>query len=267
MSRLSLSLVACLTLVQSVGATDLSQIDRSIAKEPLYRTKTPEYCLLVFGPEAKTRVWLVRDGDTLYVDRNGNGDLTEPGAKVAADARNSSPAENVFTFQAGDVRAGKYLHKDLAVSMVKLADFADSDEVVKAHVSKDPQARGYMVAIEMEIPGLEGRGAGGRVIQQAVFADYHGLLRFAQEASDAPIIHFGGPLQVSLWYPQRLQIGRSVDVTLGVGTPGLGSGTMAYIFYDGVIPRNAYPKLEVTYPPVQPGEPPLKELYELRGRC
>ncbi len=29
--------------------------------------------------------WLVRDGDTLYVDRNGNGDLTEPGEKVAAE--------------------------------------------------------------------------------------------------------------------------------------------------------------------------------------
>ena len=267
MSRLSLSLVACLTLVQSVGATDLSQIDRSIAKEPLYRTKTPEYCLLVFGPEAKTRVWLVRDGDTLYVDRNGNGDLTEPGEKVAADPRDSKPEENVYTFQAGDVRDGKHLHKDLAVSMVKLADFADSDEAVKAHVSKDPQARGYMVAIEMEIPGLEGRGAGGRVIQQAVFADYHGLLRFARNPREAPIIHFGGPVQITLFYRQRLQMGRSVDVTLGVGSPGVGPGTMAYVFYDGVIPRTAYPKLEVTYPPVRPGEPPLRELYELRGRC
>jgi hypothetical protein len=124
-----------------------------------------------------------------------------------------------------------------------------------------------MVAIEMGIPGLEGRGAGGRVIQQAVFADYHGLLRFARQPRDAPIIHFGGPLQMTLFYPQRLQMGQSVDVTLGVGTPGLGAGTMAYIFYDGVIPRTAYPKLEVTYPPVRPGAAPRKELYELRGRC
>jgi hypothetical protein len=223
--------------------------------------------LLVFGPQAKTRVWLVRDGDTLYVDRNGNGDLTEAGEKVAAYARDSKPDENVYTFQAGDVRDGKHLHKDLVVSMVKLADFADSDEAVKAHVRKDPQARGYMVAIEMEIPGLEGRGAGGRVIQQAVFADYHGLLKFARKPRDAPIIHFGGPLQISLFYPQRLQVGRSVDVTLGVGSPGLGAGTMAFLFYDSVIPRTAYPKLEITYPPVRPGVPPLKELYELRGRC
>ena len=79
MSRLSLTLVACLILCSNAWTADLTRIERFIAKEPLYKTKAPEYCLLVFGPEAKTRVWLVRDGDTLYVDRNGNGDLTEPG--------------------------------------------------------------------------------------------------------------------------------------------------------------------------------------------
>ncbi len=38
-------------------AGDLGKIDRTIAKEPAYQTK-PKYCLLVFGPEAKIRVWL-----------------------------------------------------------------------------------------------------------------------------------------------------------------------------------------------------------------
>src|SRR5712692_3344625 len=69
---------------QNPGATlaaDLTKIDRKIAKEPAYQSQ-PKYCLLVFGPEAKTRVWIVLDGDTLYVDRNGNGDLTEEGEKV-----------------------------------------------------------------------------------------------------------------------------------------------------------------------------------------
>src|SRR4051794_32966947 len=86
-------------------AADLSHIDRAIRKEPAYRTKSPKYCLLVFGPEAKTRVWLVLDGGTLYVDRNGNGDLTEPGEKVAAE-KAEGVAEGVYTFQAGAVRDG-----------------------------------------------------------------------------------------------------------------------------------------------------------------
>src|SRR5262245_26057979 len=66
-------------------APDLTRIDRRIAKEPAYRSKEPRYCLPVFGPEAKTRVWLVFDGDTLYADVNGNGDLTEAGERGVAD--------------------------------------------------------------------------------------------------------------------------------------------------------------------------------------
>src|SRR5262249_53623687 len=58
------------------SAADLAKIDRTISKEPAYKNK-PKYCLVVFGTEAKTRIWLVQDGDVLYVDRNGNGDLTE----------------------------------------------------------------------------------------------------------------------------------------------------------------------------------------------
>jgi hypothetical protein len=75
-------------------ATDLTLIDRCIAKEPVYQSKSPKYCLLVFGPEAKTRVWLVLDGDTLYVDRNGNGDLTEENERVQNNGKD---------FEAGDI--------------------------------------------------------------------------------------------------------------------------------------------------------------------
>jgi hypothetical protein len=59
-------------------AVDYDGIERGLAKEPVYQGK-PEYCLLVFGLEAKTRVWLVIDGDRAYLDRNANGDLTEDG--------------------------------------------------------------------------------------------------------------------------------------------------------------------------------------------
>jgi hypothetical protein len=50
-------------------------------KEPAYRHE-PRYALLVFGPDCEQRVWMVLDGTTLYVDRNGNGDLTEPNERV-----------------------------------------------------------------------------------------------------------------------------------------------------------------------------------------
>jgi WD40 repeat protein len=64
-------LLAALVFAMPLPAADLATVDRSIKKEPVFQTKTPKYGLLVFGPNAKDRVWLVLDGDTLYVDRNG----------------------------------------------------------------------------------------------------------------------------------------------------------------------------------------------------
>src|SRR5207244_1492585 len=104
-------------------AADLSKVDRTIAKEPAYQTK-PKYCLLVFGPEAQHRVWLVLDGDTLYVDRNGNGDLTEPGEKVAAE-KGEGAEEGEYTFKVGDIRDGQRLHKELNVRVSKLDHLVD----------------------------------------------------------------------------------------------------------------------------------------------
>ncbi len=89
MSNLRLKLATVCLAVWATWATwslpalavDLTKLDRTIAKEPAYKT-APKYCLLVFGADAKTRVWLVIDGDALYADRNGNGDLTEKGEQL-----------------------------------------------------------------------------------------------------------------------------------------------------------------------------------------
>jgi hypothetical protein len=116
-----LSLISTLVVVGNTAATawdaDLTKIDRTIAKEPAYESK-PQYCLLVFGPEAKTRVWLVRDGDVLYVDRNGNGDLTEDGERVISTG---SPDP---VFEAGDIAeaGGRVKHTQL------LLQFHDNDQ-------------------------------------------------------------------------------------------------------------------------------------------
>jgi hypothetical protein len=67
----------------ALTAADSFTIDRSLRREPAYGTK-PQYCLLVFDPEAKTRVWLVASGEAFYADRNGDGNLTEPGKRIYA---------------------------------------------------------------------------------------------------------------------------------------------------------------------------------------
>lgn len=69
-------------------AVDLMRIERQLAAEPAYQAASQDYCLLVFGPAADTRIWLVRDGATLHVDLNGNGRLGEEGESFRAAVGN-----------------------------------------------------------------------------------------------------------------------------------------------------------------------------------
>ena len=257
-----------LLAVGSAAAADLHHINRTIAREPAYKSKAVKYALLVFGPDAGTRVWLVLDGDTLYVDRNGNGDLTEPGKKVQAEKNDSSePSEGVYSFKAGDIHAGPFVHKDLYVRVTKLDHLAEDYDLIKTFLAKKPAGRGYTVMVEVEMPPWKGNGVGGRVTQRAVYLDVQGVLQFADTPQNAPIIHFGGPWHVTLNGPLQLTCGRETDLIVCVGTPGLGAGTTAWINYEGVIPEKVYPVVEITYPPSRPGSPPIREFYELKHRC
>jgi len=243
----------------------LSQVQRKLSKEPVYRTK-PKYCLLALGPEPGTRVWLVQDGDTLYVDRNGNGDLTAPADKVAAEKQDAAD-EGAYIFKAGDICDGERLHKELTVYVNKLDRLAEIDENVKTFAQRNPGGRGYQVFLEVEMPGWKGAGIGGRVQQRVFYLDANGVFQFADRAADAPIVHFGGPWQVSFFGPQKLTVGRDSDVVLGVGSPGIGPGSTAWIGYEGVIPTDKHPTLEVEYSPKHAGDRPVREHYELKRRC
>ena len=256
---MSIMLLACTVLLTPLlSAADLTKIGRSIRKEPAYQSK-PRYCLLVFGSDAATRVWLVLDGNRLYVDRNGNGDLTEPGEVITA--KDGGYEGDAHLFSAGEIPEGKLRHKNLTVRIVKLDRLAGYDEQAKEILAKNPHGSGYAaVEIEIEMPGHK----------DASFMagqDVTGVLQFADRASDAPIIHFGGPWQLSLFGRQRLTAGREADLILGLGTPGVGAGTTSYVAYEGVVPENVRPTAEITYPPRREGETPLRELYELKQRC
>jgi len=136
-------------------AADLSKIDRTIGKEPAYQSK-PKYCLVVFGPEAKTRVWMVLDGDVLYVDRNANGDLTETGKRVAGKKFVGTITEIDGTTQ-----------HDLTVSV---------DQNDKGQWEVTNASAGFDSAFTKYKQRLENR------------------FQFADRPQDAPVIHFDGRL-------------------------------------------------------------------------
>jgi hypothetical protein len=228
-----LSLLSTLLVVGNTAGTawgaDLTRIDRTIAKEPAYKSK-PKYCLLVFGPEAKTRVWLVLDGDTLYVDRNGNGDLTEKGERfvLALDEYDRKRGRRVWNV--GDIAASgaKVRYTGLQVS-----DIAGDAKCVGG--------LGPGHGISVNVPVGKDRVpqcAGGFVYPR------HGFrLQFAARPADAPIVHFGGPLRMILLQPQRLTAGMKAGVEYElearVGTPGLGKDTAALINSDDPLEANS----------------------------
>ena len=263
--RLSAILTMLVFSTTGSAAVDLAKIERTLVKEPAYRSK-PKYCLLVLGPEAKTRVWLVQDGDTLYVDRNGNGDLTEPNEKVAAE-KSVDTEEGVYTFKAGDLRDGQHLHKELTLYVMKMDHMAEREEAIRDLLKKNPKARGYYLFLEVEMPGRKGAATGGRIQQRSFLVDSTGVLQFSERPQDAPLLHFGGPWQVTLFGKQQLVVDRETDLVLGVGSPGVGPGTFTWIDYENVIPTDKYPTLDAIYPPKRPSETPLREHYELKQRC
>jgi hypothetical protein len=253
-------------------AADLATIDRTIKKEPKYAGQ-PRYCLLVFGREAKHRVWLVQDGNTLYVDRNGNGDLTEADKKVIAAKSQPGDGERAYSFEVGELKLGGKTHKGLEVVLCPLKELAGNPNLmemphVAAAVKKHPNEITGRITLDVECESLKGSGVGGRVNYMLMLFDTRGVFQLGRSPADAPIVHLDGPLQVTFYANKPTWVGgRSQDTVLCVGTAGYGPGTFAMIKYQDTIPPDKHPTIEATYKPKDPANKPLKKLYELKERC
>lgn len=259
-----LNVAVCLMIVDVgfVHASDLDKINRSLAKEPAYQSKAPKYALLVFGPEARTRTWLVLDGTTLYVDRNRNGDLTEAGEKVSGTKGSQASLEDdVYTFAVGELRDGDRRHVNATLIVTGL----NSASKTKTDTGSGPHSPNFRIRMEAEIPGFQGATKDGHVLQMAASND--GSLQFADRPREAPILHFAGPLTIVVSGQPTFRVNREMELYLDLGTPGRGQGTFVYTAYEGAVPPGVSPRAEIVFPAQKPGAPPVKAIYELKGRC
>lgn len=271
--------LALLALSAAAPAADPAKADRTLRKEPAYRGE-PGYCLLVFGPEAKDRAWLVLDlvsepsdargeKDALYVDRDGSGDLTQPGKRVPVTMRSGQSFDRFSrrehpwyspSFAAGDVpgREGKARCTDLKVEVPAMY----VGRYRPCQLSAKVNGRLYT--------------AGGP------------LLRFGATPKDATVIHFDGPLAMRLnmetgvlhvpvnydggepapaYYEEEAFVrGKARDLYAQVGAAGQGRGTFAALSA-GDVPAGVHPVAEVEFPAAVPGAGPLRERVALDGRC
>ena len=240
------------------GGADLDHIDRTIGKEPAYRAK-PSYCLLVLGPQARTRVWVVRDGLTLYVDRNGDGDLTQPGKRVEIAQHQHGfllRGQAIAARQRGD-HAARIEYDSGTFYCPELVDADDgryTNFVVFLQKTRS-------IVMFLKTPNGWTQGAS---------ADLGGDLRFADSPQDAPVIHFGGPLTMAIanvgeLFPE-FPDGQKHLYAATVGTPGRGPGTFASVQLTG-IPEGIWPVAEIEFPR-RPGEPaPQRQHVDLLTRC
>ena len=226
-------LVACGFLVVGVPPTaaDLGKIDRSLAREPSYKG-TPGYCLLVFGADARTRVWLVKDGATLYLDRNGNGDLTEDGERLGGKAVKPAGAISAAAGKKYEIRQ---------CNLTKFAGPKDQQEYCHIAIDVDGAFRQYSFA------------------------------GFADTPKNAPVVHFDGPLTIEV-ADKNVTLVRGekpTDLSVYMLTRGHGErvGSTALVDYNLGVPAGARPVVEVEYRSKDPGGKPVTARYALKQRC
>lgn len=207
------SIALGLVLLAEPRPIDLTTLDRTIRVEPAYPA-TPAYCLFVFGPQARHKVWVVRAGNDLFIDRNGNGDLTDPGERLSFGG-----------------------------TSVSFGDIVEPD-TKRVH-------RNFR--LNFRPGGFRAWVNASRLGQQMVATQEHEKPNFAPRPEEAPIIHFDGSLTMSRYSTlEKLPRGatrQTEDNSLRVmlGSAGLGKGTFAAVIYDCVEKRGPL-MVEIDYP-------------------
>ncbi len=238
--RLAAGLLVLALSVPAASAADLSMIDRRIAREPAYLTKMPKYCLLVFGLKAKARVWVVVDqpegkAGAVYVDRNGNGDLTEEGERVPV-------SWGSYAGELGAIPAADDCHS-FAVEELKPRGSQPKHCTLRMR-----EVRGDTQLILRTPSGCW---------QYVGYDEEADPFRFGDCPGDAPVVHFAGPLEVRLFGPTPTFVrGKTSELNVKVGTPGAGKGTFAALGCCH-LPGGSCLAAEVEFPPRSGKEKPF----------
>jgi hypothetical protein len=271
MVQLLLTLVAVASWPDPTFAVDLAGIDRTIRKEPDYQSPSRQYALFVFGPEARVRVWAVIDGDSLYLDRNGNGDLTEAGERlspiepVLRRPENRPEAELLQTFnfntRFGPQGAAERGLEGPILSCVPdlywfhVFRYVPREDYVARNVDEKRQLeRQHKAPIRVAV------GLNNRTSQEVHTA-------FGDRPETAPVIHFDGPLILAVvprgQAPFEIVRGQETWMEVRLTTPGINAVTVANL--DG-IPEPACPVAEIEYPARQAGRSPVQVRVDLAER-
>ena len=240
---------ACVLLTAVLGRAadgpDLEGFDRRTPKEPSYTSKRPLYGLLVFGPEAQARVWMVLDRsdpdskpyDVLYADLDADGDLTEPAERLVGQIQG-----NNVRFRLPDLT-------DPATGAVH------TNFTARASGGPDPT-----VMVSLTWRGRRKMGGGYPEDPE------DGYLAFAADPAKAPVMwaHGDEPFHFQRWCGGRLPIGGEEDFKVFVGQRGAGPNSF-WAFQEHFLPESEGVQATLVYRDAEDKERRLTCL--LKERC
>jgi hypothetical protein len=271
-------------------AHDLGTIGRAIWKEPVYRSEEPRYGLLVLGPKADTCIWVVLDlaydplreepgvKDSLYVDVNGDGDLTDPRERIPVTVITKKSSELGLPTRIGSLVLEDH---DMHVPRFHVGDVKGHDgKTVYAEMVVDVGwyifgRKDRKVTVSVDVPGYGRQSVGGE------------QLWFADRPVKAPVIWFDGPLTLRLapsgllhlpvdytgkeppppWYEEfPLVRGATMPLRAQIGWAGVGLGTF-HALSNEQPPQDVHPIAKVVFPHAESERPPIEVSVELSKRC
>jgi hypothetical protein len=209
---------------------------------------------LLFGPEATLAVWVVLDGETLYVDRNGNGDLTDGGERFAKEA------ECKGVELADPDGKTKYLIESVQTDNTSYTPAA----------RKERAEKGIPPELCVNV----------RVTGPVEYRQYCDIQQLRDDPKKAMVAHFHGPLTAEVrkinWkVPDAMGLRRGPDPTplpVIIGTMSATHGCWVVVRTCGdgkacAFPDGVRPVAEVEFPPAGPRTPAVKGKFALDGFC
>jgi hypothetical protein len=197
----------------------------------------PEYCWLVFGPEAKIRILLRLQGNKAYIDRDGKGEFI-------------GREKTVFDGQ-----------QYFGVDDLRIADPDNQATYTITQISRSdaPHPRGVSVSVRVQGP--------------VEYGEYCGV-EMTPSPENAKEAHFHGPLTVELtpkapWTLQRG--GKPTQLRVNIGTTDEQKGCWVVVTTEpskgqSAFPKGVHPVVDVEFPAKDQG-PAIKRRYPLDEPC
>lgn len=212
----------------------LAEIDRTLVKEPIYNGQ-PKYCLLILDHDLRAKVWMVEDGHRLFLDSNGNSDLTDDGGPIAL-GREPEPSTIL----------------GYAKELITTPDGARHTKFVMHKWQGDENKFAY--GLSMYLKGT-----------RQVYSGWFGTF-WADKRESAPVVHLGGDFVPQALRDRSFVIGseaRRFDIAFI--NRGSQPGAETWLGTES-LPTDIHPVLKVSWP-TKAGFEPIQTVHPLPKRC